>query len=146
MTHPLLKGPGAVQKLVAGLVFAAVTAVAFAQDAAWTDLRKQSAKLFMSRDMEGALVLEKQALALAEKSSPTDPRIIKSLGAMGTFYSLSGRRALAIPLYERVVALHDQGVDHPMILATYTDLAAAYRSVGREADAKKIQARADKLK
>jgi tetratricopeptide (TPR) repeat protein len=130
-------------KLTAGLVIAAATTLAFAQDAAWSDLRKKSSQLYMSGDREGALAMESKALAIAEKSSPTDPRILKSLRMMGTIYSLTGRHAMAIPLYERGVALHDKGVTDPMIRATFTDLAAAYRAVGRDADAKKIAARSE---
>jgi tetratricopeptide (TPR) repeat protein len=131
--------------LFLGIALTAAATAAIAQDRTWNDLRKAATALYMKRDLDGAIALEKKALAIAEKDSPRDPRILKDLGAMGSLYSLQHRYDDAIPVYERAVALNDAGVADPRLKSTLNDLAAAYRAVGREADAKKAQARAAAL-
>jgi tetratricopeptide (TPR) repeat protein len=127
------------------LAIALATTAAIAQDQSWNDLRKASSAHYMKRDLDGAIALEKKALAIAEKDSPRDPRILKDLGALGSLYSLQHKYDAAIPVYERAIALNDAGVTDPRLKIVLNDLAAAYRAVGREADAKKAQARAAAL-
>jgi tetratricopeptide (TPR) repeat protein len=108
-----------------------------AKSPSWTSLRKESSRLLLNRDFSGAMAAEKQAMAVAEKSSPYDPRIIKSLQAMAGMYRLQGKNAEAIPLYHKVIALHQHGPAYREIAAVYMDLGAAYRATGNEPEAQK---------
>jgi tetratricopeptide (TPR) repeat protein len=108
-----------------------------AQRQSWESLRKESSRLFMNRDFAGALSFEKQALALAEKSSLYDPRIMKSLQSMASMYQLQGKYAEAIPLYHRIIAIHQHGPAYPSISVVYKDLSAAYKATGNAPEAQK---------
>lgn len=96
----------------------------------------------MKRGFDAAIAVERQALAIAQKASPRDPRILLDLGAMGTYYSLQRKYNEAIQVYERQVALNDAGVTDRQLTGTLNFLAEAYKAVGRDADAAKTHARA----
>jgi tetratricopeptide (TPR) repeat protein len=108
-----------------------------AKGRSWESLRKESTRLFMSRDFAGAMSAERQAMALAEKSSRYDPRIIKSLQSIAGMYQLQGNYAEAIPLYHRAIAIHQHRRAYPVISGVYKDLGAAYKATGNEAEAQK---------
>ena len=129
-------------RLALGIMLAVATTVAGAEEQGWAELRRASSALYMKRDFDGALALEKKALSIAEKDSPRDPRIRKSLIAMGNLLSLQHKYDEAIPVYERAIALNDAGVPDPLLRGTLNDLAAAYKAVGRDGDARKTLARA----
>jgi tetratricopeptide (TPR) repeat protein len=103
----------------------------------WESLRKESSRLFLNRDVAGAMAAEYRAMAIAEKSSPYDPRIIKSLQALGSMYQLQGKHAEAIPLYQKAVAIHQHGPAYPAISTVYKQLGAAYKATGNEHEAQK---------
>jgi tetratricopeptide (TPR) repeat protein len=104
-----------------------------AQSQSWKSLRKES----MKRDFIGAMAAEKQAMAIAGKSSQYDPRIIMSLQSMASMYQLQGKYAEAIPLYHRAIAIHQHRAAYPAIAVVYKDLAAAYKATGNELEAQK---------
>jgi tetratricopeptide (TPR) repeat protein len=108
-----------------------------AQSQSWKSLRKESTRLFMKRDFIGAMAAEKQAMAIAGKSSQYDPRIIMSLQSMASMYQLQGKYAEAIPLYHRAIAIHQHRAAYPAIAVVYKDLAAAYKATGNELEAQK---------
>jgi tetratricopeptide (TPR) repeat protein len=108
-----------------------------AKSPSWTSLRKESSRLFLNRDFAGAMAAEKQAMAIAEKASPYDPRVIKSLQALAGMYRLQGKPAEAIPLYHKVIAIHQHGPAYREISTVYMDLGAAYRATGNESEAQK---------
>jgi tetratricopeptide (TPR) repeat protein len=108
-----------------------------AQGQSWNALRKESTRLFMNRDFAGAMAAERQAMTIAEKSSPYDPRIIKSLQAMASMVQLQGKYAEAIPLYQKAIAIHQHGPAYPSISTIYKDLGAAYKATGNDAEAQK---------
>jgi hypothetical protein len=111
--------------------------VVHAQSQSWKSLRKESARLFMNRDFAGAMLAEKRAMTIAEKSSQYDPRIIKSLQSIATMYQLQGKYAEAIPLYHQAIAIHQHRPAYPEISAVYKDLSAACRATGNELEAQK---------
>jgi tetratricopeptide (TPR) repeat protein len=108
-----------------------------AKNQSWKSLRKESARLFMHRDFAGAIAAEQRAMAIAEKSSPYDQRIISSLQSIASMYQLQGKYAEAIPLYHKAIAIHQHRAAYPVISAVYKDLAAAYKATGNEAEAQK---------
>jgi tetratricopeptide (TPR) repeat protein len=108
-----------------------------ARGPSWASLRKESSRLFLNRDVAGAIAAENRAMAIAEKSSPYDPRIIKSLQALASMYQLQGKHAEAIPLYQKAIAIHQHGPAYPAISTVYKQLGTAYKATGNEHEAQK---------
>jgi len=108
----------------------------------WDAWRIESSRLFVARDLEGSINAEKNALAIAEKSFPNDPRIVKSLQAMATANHLLGRENHAIPLYERAIKIAGKSGETALRRRLLLDVADAYKAVGRDSDAKKALERA----
>jgi tetratricopeptide (TPR) repeat protein len=119
------------------LAFSLYAPAAHAKDRSWESLRRESTRLFVNRDFAGAMALEKRAMALAQKSSRYDPRIIKSLQSIGTMYQLQGKYTEAIPFYHQAISIHQHRPAYPAISGVYKDLGAAYKATGNESEAQK---------
>ncbi len=119
------------------LVLSLHAQAAQARDRSWESLRKEATRLVIHRDFAGAMKAEQQAMAVAQKSSRYDPRIIRSLQAMGGMYQLQGKYTEAIPLYHQAIAIHQHRPAYPVIAGVYKDLGAAYKATGNEPEAQK---------
>ena len=129
------------RKLLA-VVFVVITCTtACSEDKSWSDLRKESVRLFVKHDLDGATEMEKRAMTMAEKTSPNDPRLIKSLRALAAISRLKGRTAEAIPLYKRAIAISDMEQEDSDIEFSVRDLATAYIELGQLADAEPLMKR-----
>jgi tetratricopeptide (TPR) repeat protein len=128
------------RKLLA-LFIVAICAAGCSKDRDWSDLRKESVRLFVKRDLDGAMEIEKRAMAIAEKSSPNDPRLIKSLRFLATIHRLKGRTAEAVPLYKRAISIADIAQDNSEIDNSVRDLTTAYVELGLLADAEPLMKR-----
>lgn len=127
------------RKLIAVVLVVMTCTTACSEDKGWSDLHKESVRLFVRHDLDGAMEMEKRAMAVAEKTSPNDPRIIKSLRVLATISRLKGRTEEAIPLYKRAIAISDmQEEDSPDIEISVRDLASAYIGLGRFAEAEPL--------
>jgi tetratricopeptide (TPR) repeat protein len=133
----MFRQPASIFVMGVCLALSLQASAAQAQGPSWGALRKESTRLFMNRDFAGAMAAERRAMAIAEKSSPYDPRIIKSLQAMASMYQMQGKHAEAIPLYLKAIAIHQHSPDYPAISTVYMDLGAAYKATGNEAEAQK---------
>lgn len=121
------------------VVLVAVTCMtACSEDKSWSDLHKESVRLFVKHDLDGAMAMEKRAMAMAEKTSPNDPRIIKSLRVLATIARLKGRTEEAIPLYKQAIAISDMQEEDSDIEISVRDLASAYIGLGRFAEAEPL--------
>ena len=123
-----------------------IASLAFAQQPTWAELRKQSSALYMKRDLDGAIALERQAITLAEKSSAKDPRIATGLIAVANLLALQGKHKDAIPMYEQGIARQTAaGPEDWKLKGPLRSLARAYQAVGRGADADRTNKRADRI-
>lgn len=123
----------------------AAPSLAAAPDKTWAELRREATHLYLQRDLDGAVALEKRALALAERDSPEDPRIAKSLRAIATVYRLTGRAAEAVPLYKRAIAILEREPDSTDFAICLRDLASTYEELGRPRDAEPLTRRLSAL-
>lgn len=79
----------------------------------------------------------KAALAIAERSGPTDSKVMESLSDLGIFYSERGRNGEALPLLERAAGLRERAVgpDHPDLAFSLFWLGRTYAALGRFGEA-----------
>jgi tetratricopeptide (TPR) repeat protein len=119
----------------------AAPVLAPAEDKAWGELRREATHLYLNKDLDGAVAMEKRAMALAEQHSPNDPRIAKSLRAISSIYRVTGRGAEAVPLYKRAISILEPQPDSQDLEYCLRDLASLYEELGQPANAEPLRKR-----
>ena len=96
-------------------------------------------------DITGAIEVQKEALAIREKSlGPDDLEVAATLNSLGGLYALNDDYAAAEPLLVRALAIREQtaGADDRRTAESVNNLALLYAAQGRPADAEPLYQRA----
>ncbi len=101
------------------------------QNQRWIDLRSRSASMFAKGDYDGVMRVEKAAMEIARKNSPSDPRIVASLHAMGSALQAQGNYAQSIPLFERAISISKGGQPYAQVDEIYKELVVAHLAVAK---------------
>lgn len=130
-------------------VLAAVAGLALcpaqAQEAEWARLYTGAAALYTKGDYLQALVMAKQALAVAEKTFGAEDRIVgDTLHGVAMLYRAQRQYKEAEPLFRRSLAIREKvlGPDDPELAQSLNMLAELYDSNGQAAQAEAAYKRA----
>ena len=71
-----------------------------------------------------------------------------SLNNLASLYTNMGRYKDAEPLYKQVLAIREKafGKNHPKVANVLEDMSALYKKMGKDADAKKLDARVKEIR
>ena len=108
-------------------------------------LRQQAIALQVARKTEEAIQIYRQALSLAEQRLSADDRIVvQLLEDIAYAYYEPTRRPEAEPFYLRLLAIYDNaaGYEDGRLWPVIRRLEILYRSLGRDNDAARFEARA----
>jgi tetratricopeptide (TPR) repeat protein len=109
-------------------------------------LRQKAIALHLARKTEEAIQTYRQALSLAEQRSSADDRaVVQLMEDIAYAYYEPDRRPEAEPFYLRLLAIYDNaaaGYEDGRIWLVIRRLEILYRSLGRDNDAARFEARA----
>ncbi|PWF39132.1 tetratricopeptide repeat protein [Massilia glaciei] len=101
------------------------------QNQRWIDLRSRSTSMFARGDYDGVIRVEKAAMEIARKNSPSDPRIVASMHALGSAHQALGNYAQSIALFERAISMSKGGPPYARADELYRELVAAHLTVAK---------------
>lgn len=126
-----------------------LTTRAVAQNSEWDRLNKEVGSLYGQGQYDRAVVVAKEALAVAEHDRGLDhPDVATSLNTLATLYDAQGEYRTAEPLYKRLLAIWEKalGWDHPNVAISLENRSDLYRKMGKTQEAEKLAARAAKIR
>jgi TonB family protein len=91
-----------------------------------------------------AEALFKRSVAIVEKEGENHPALADSLLNLAAFYQKTGRPAIAVGTYERVIAIQEKnyGAEAELLVNTLEQCACALRLIKKPLDASKMEQRA----
>jgi len=121
---------------------------AFGQQTLWETYSRDAMKAYEAGRYTDAAQLFRLAVAEAEKSGSSDPRLATSLNNLGELYRVLGKYDQAEPLYKRALAINERplGPDHPEMAGVLENYATLLAATNRQAEADKLQHRADVIR
>lgn len=98
----------------------------------WEQLIKKGLEAYQDGNVEQAEKLLRGALEESTNLGRSDPRRLKSLSALATFYKEQGRLEEAVPLYREALRLGEEllGRDDPSLVPILFTLAHVHRNKG----------------
>ncbi len=117
---------------------------AVAQDTLWQTYMQATSRAYAHGQYPAAEKWLLAALREAEKFGEQDPRLARTLNALGEVYRTQGKYAEAEPLYRRALAIWEKalGPEHPNVAQGLEKYAKLLRKTNRENEAAKLEARA----
>ena len=133
------------------LLLLLATSFAFAQGAGneWDILNQEVMELYRTGKYDGAVVVAKKALKVAEKNvGPNHPAVATSLNNLAELYRAQGQYAQAEPLYQRALAIVEKalGPDHPEVAENLGNLTTLYRATKRDEESETLEQRAARIR
>lgn len=116
-----------------------------AQGREWETLTEEVMSLYQQGQYDRAVVVAKQALAVAETTVGLEHLdVATSLNNLAEVYRAQGAYAQAEPLYTRALVIWEKalGPDHPTVAQILENMAMLYRKTGREQAAVALEQRA----
>lgn len=109
------------------------------------DLSRRAAQQRNAGDIDAALALQTEALAIRERIlGPNHPDVAATLNNLAALYAARDQYAAAEPLLVRALTIREQtlGADAPLTAQSMSNLALLYAAEGRYADAEPLHQRA----
>src|SRR5215831_14925816 len=129
---------------VLGLLLVLCPVGAHAQSPGWEELLSAAERAWDRGQVADAERLYLGAVTQAEAFSDADPRLARSLTALGLFYREQGRPREAAPILHRALSVTEKAVppDDPRLIANLNNVGVAWLQQGLVSDAEPVFRRA----